>query len=94
MEGYSCLISDIWSNQRVVYNQLHHFKMNNVINSQLNHFIKPFFIVAGADYTESHCKDKKQAIVHLFEWSWDSIANECINVRKQIKSFKKSKETY
>merc|ERR1711973_203471 len=36
--------------------------------------------VAGADYTESHCKDKKQAIVHLFEWSWDSIANECINV--------------
>merc|ERR1712012_1490530 len=36
--------------------------------------------VVGAQYTESHCKDKKQAIVHLFEWSWDSIANECINV--------------
>merc|ERR1712168_3508 len=41
-----------------------------------------FATIAGssADYTESHCKDQKQAIVHLFEWSWDSIANECINV--------------
>merc|ERR1712168_784346 len=29
---------------------------------------------------ETHCKDKKQAIVHLFEWSHDSVADECINV--------------
>jgi hypothetical protein len=25
-------------------------------------------------YTESHCKDQKQVIVHLFEWNWDWIA--------------------
>merc|ERR1711936_171201 len=35
---------------------------------------------AAAQYTESHCKDSKQAIVHLFEWSWDSIADECTKV--------------
>ena len=85
-DGGGLFMTDILSNQSVVYYQLHHFNMISVTNSQLNHFIKTFFIVAGADYTESHCKDKKQAIVHLFEWSWDSIANECINVRKQIKS--------
>ena len=28
----------------------------------------------GYAYTESHCQDQKQVIVHLFEWSWDSIA--------------------
>merc|ERR1711983_364237 len=36
--------------------------------------------VVGAQYTESHCKDQKQAIVHLFEWSWDAIADECVKV--------------
>jgi len=36
-----------------------------------------FFGSSLADYTESHCKDQKQAIVHLFEWSWDAIAEEC-----------------
>merc|ERR1719431_501321 len=35
---------------------------------------------AAVDYTETHCKDQKQAIVHLFEWSHDAVADECINV--------------
>ena len=39
-----------------------------------------FVAAAAVDYTETHCKDKKQAIVHLFEWSHDSVADECINV--------------
>ena len=39
-----------------------------------------FVAAAGVDYTESHCKDQKQAIVHLFEWSHDAVADECINV--------------
>merc|ERR1712168_860387 len=29
---------------------------------------------------ETHCQDQKQVIVHLFEWSHDSVADECINV--------------
>jgi alpha-amylase len=33
------------------------------------------------DYTESNCYDQKQAIVHLFEWHWDWIADECEKVR-------------
>merc|ERR1712215_634564 len=32
------------------------------------------------DYTETHCKDQKQAIVHLFEWSHDAVADECEQV--------------
>ena len=36
--------------------------------------------VVADDYTETHCKDKKQAIVHLFEWSHDSVADECLKV--------------
>ena len=36
--------------------------------------------VGADDYTETHCKDKKQAIVHLFEWSHDSVADECLKV--------------
>merc|ERR1711936_1199426 len=32
------------------------------------------------DYTESNCYDQKQAIVHLFEWHWDWIADECEKV--------------
>jgi len=35
---------------------------------------------AAEGYTETHCKDSKQAIVHLFEWSWDSVADECTKV--------------
>merc|ERR1719153_1089968 len=35
---------------------------------------------ARGDYTESHCKDQKQAIVHLFEWSHDAVADECEQV--------------
>jgi len=31
-------------------------------------------------YTESHCRDQKQAIVHLFEWPHDSVADECEKV--------------
>ena len=38
-------------------------------------------VATGArGYTETHCKDSKQAIVHLFEWSWDAIADECTKV--------------
>ena len=38
-------------------------------------------VLAGVQaYTETHCKDSKQAIVHLFEWSWDAIADECTKV--------------
>merc|ERR1712002_163721 len=33
-----------------------------------------------AQYTESHCRDQKQAIVHLFEWPHDSVADECEKV--------------
>lgn len=44
-------------------------------------FLQIFSVtVVGAQYTESHCKDQKQAIVHLFEWSWDAIADECVKV--------------
>jgi len=31
----------------------------------------------GESYTETHCQDQKQVIVHLFEWSWSDIASEC-----------------
>merc|ERR1719295_600351 len=31
---------------------------------------------ASADYSDTQCGNK-QAIVHLFEWSWDSVAREC-----------------
>jgi len=31
-------------------------------------------------YTETHCRDGKQAIVHLFEWDWNTIASECETV--------------
>jgi alpha-amylase len=34
-------------------------------------------VPSGYGYTESHCVNSKQAIVHLFEWPWDSIAQEC-----------------
>merc|ERR1712121_200878 len=34
----------------------------------------------GSSYTETHCRDKKQAIVHLFERHWDNIADECEKV--------------
>jgi len=37
-------------------------------------------LVTKQDYTQTHCKDSKQAIVHLFEWPWDSIADECEKV--------------
>merc|ERR1712088_1212005 len=37
-------------------------------------------VYSGSDYTESNCYDKKQAIVHLFEWHWDWIADECEKV--------------
>ena len=43
-------------------------------------FIFSTSAAVGDDYTESHCKDQKQAIVHLFEWSHDAVADECINV--------------
>ena len=36
--------------------------------------------VAVHGYTETHCQDSKQAIVHLFEWSWDAVADECTKV--------------
>ena len=32
-----------------------------------------------ARWTEPNCNGK-QVIVHLFEWSWDSIARECEEV--------------
>ena len=31
------------------------------------------------DYTQPKCGGK-QVVVHLFEWSWDSIARECEEV--------------
>lgn len=34
-------------------------------------------IARGNAYTETHCLDSKQVIVHLFEWSWNDIAKEC-----------------
>merc|ERR1712223_2270833 len=37
-------------------------------------------VYSGSDYTESNCYDQKQAIVHLFEWHWDWIADECEKV--------------
>merc|ERR1719310_462888 len=35
--------------------------------------------LSKAKYTEPHC-DGKQVIVHLFEWHWDWIADECEKV--------------
>ena len=32
--------------------------------------------VISQDYSEPNCNGK-QVIVHLFEWSWDAVANEC-----------------
>jgi len=39
-------------------------------------------VISGcvAQYTESHCRDQKQAIVHLFEWPHDAVADECEKV--------------
>lgn len=28
-------------------------------------------------YTKPQCQGKRQVIVHLFEWRWPDIANEC-----------------
>ena len=39
-----------------------------------------FFLGVSSQYTESHCRDQKQAIVHLFEWSHDAVADECEKV--------------
>ena len=38
-----------------------------------------FFDDLQGDYTQPKCGGK-QVIVHLFEWSWDSIARECEEV--------------
>merc|ERR1711963_224591 len=47
-----------------------------------SHFALLVAAAAGvsSQYTESHCRDQKQAIVHLFEWSHDAVADECEKV--------------
>merc|ERR1712198_414060 len=47
-----------------------------------SHFFLLVTASAGvsSQYTESHCRDQKQAIVHLFEWSHDAVADECEKV--------------
>ena len=40
------------------------------------------------DYTQPKCGGK-QVVVHLFEWSWDSIARECEEVTKSWEDFLK-----
>jgi len=37
-------------------------------------------IVSQKDYTDSHCQNGRQVIVHLFEWNFDWIADECEKV--------------
>ncbi len=31
----------------------------------------------GGDYDDVYFVDGREAVVHLFEWPWDSIAKEC-----------------
>ena len=31
----------------------------------------------GTPYTKLQCQGNRQVIVHLFEWKWTDIANEC-----------------
>ena len=33
-------------------------------------------VLASGEYLDPHC-DGKQVIVHLFEWKWTEIAEEC-----------------
>ena len=35
------------------------------------------FMVQGTPYTKLQCQGNRQVIVHLFEWKWTDIANEC-----------------
>lgn len=39
-------------------------------------FLLNFLTISQAKYTEPNCNGK-QVIVHLFEWPWDAIAQEC-----------------
>ena len=34
-------------------------------------------MVQGTPYTKLQCQGNRQVIVHLFEWKWTDIANEC-----------------
>ena len=33
--------------------------------------------VQGTPYTQPQCQGNRHVTVHLFEWSWKDIANEC-----------------
>ena len=33
--------------------------------------------VQGTPYTQPQCQGNRHVTVHLFEWSWTDIANEC-----------------
>merc|ERR1712038_122665 len=50
---------------------------------EMKHLLAALFLAAGAsatgDYTQPKCEGK-QVVVHLFEWSWDSVARECEEV--------------
>ena len=35
------------------------------------------FVQSWSDYHNSNCAENRAAIVHLFEWKWTDIANEC-----------------
>ncbi len=32
-----------------------------------------------AGYSDYHCEEGRDVMVHLFEWRWDDIAEECEN---------------
>ena len=62
---------------------LHHPHLDCLIASVYTNqslYFCPYFPGAVSQYTESHCRDQKQAIVHLFEWSHDAVADECEKV--------------
>ena len=53
------------------------FERGGYIFLTLSIWYKTFLMQAR--WTEPNCNGK-QVIVHLFEWSWDSIARECEEV--------------
>ena len=36
-----------------------------------------YIFTANCQYTKPQCQGNRQVIVHLFEWKWTDIANEC-----------------
>ena len=48
-------------------------------NSDKDFFVVSALNVQGSPYTQPQCQGNRQVVVHLFEWNWTDIANECEN---------------